>query len=104
MRYVHNIVIYDERTDWFGSIGTQVCSCSKVLISEQNKDEKAFGYILLELEDPNEDAAPSIENSYIVCYSDADLNAAYDRCCEALISHPKTIDLRGLNAKLIESV
>lgn len=106
MRYVHNNVIYDDKTEWFGSIGTQICSCQKCtnLIKEVENMSNVYGCILIELEDPSEDAEPDIEDVFILCYSEYAYNEAYNRCCDAILNHPKAIDLRGLNAKLVDSL
>lgn len=106
MRYVHNIVIYDDKTDWFGTIGTQICSCEKCtnLIKNAENMSNVYGYISIELEDPFEDATSGIDGVYILCYSEFSYNEAYNRCCEAILNHPKAIDLRGLSAKLVDSL
>ena len=85
---LHNIVIYDDRTEWFGPIGTEIVSCSK----DGNR-------VCLELE-YDDDAV--IEGAYILCDSGEECKEVYNRCCDSLLNHPKVIDLRGLNAKLIE--
>ena len=105
MRYLHNIVIFDNETDWFGSIGTQICGCYKHLKSEKDKlfiDEDIYGYISLELEDPHEDASPDFECVYILCNAETDFSLAYNRCCDAILDHPRAIDLRGLNVKILD--
>lgn len=104
MRYVHNIVIYDDHASWFGSIGTQICEFTKVLGAKGKLGiVNKYGYIAIELENPYPDCEhPDIESLYIACASEIDLNEAYNRCCDAVLYHPKTIDLRGLDAELIE--
>lgn len=103
MHYVHNIVIYDNHTEWFdcGDVSCQICSCSKHLDKDTNDD--IYGYISLELESPYADAENvDFLGARILCKTEKDYHEAYNRCCEAIMTHPKVIDLRGLDAKLEE--
>lgn len=108
MKYVHNIVIYDDHTGWFdcSAISCQLCNCYKNLGELQENGINAvyiYGYIVLELESPYEDCeGGDLRSAYILCKTEEDLNEAYNRCCDAIINHPKVIDLRGLDAKLVE--
>lgn len=108
-KYEHNIVIYDDHTDWFefGNISCQICGVRKhrglmSMCEEQEKTDETYGCILLELESPFDDEDADITGAYILCKTEKDYHEAYNRCCDAVMNHPKVIDLRGLDAKLVE--